>query len=57
MRTGCSPYDLARLCDEYPAVFDEYVDMYFDAQERLGRKADMEARRARVGRIFDRGRR
>lgn len=56
LRTGCSPYDLARLCDEYPAVFDEYVDMYFDAQEERRRKADMEARMARVNRIFNRGR-
>ena len=56
METGCSPYDLARLCDEYPAVFDEYVDMFYDAQEERGCKADMEARRARVNRIFNRGR-
>lgn len=56
METGCSPYDLARLCDEYPAVFDEYVDMFYDAQEERGRKADMEARRARVNRIINRGR-
>lgn len=30
--------------------------MYFDAQEERGAKADMEARKARVNRIFNRGR-
>lgn len=56
LRTGCSPYDLARLCDEYPAVFDEYVDMVEDMREERARKADGEARKARVNRIFNRGR-
>lgn len=30
--------------------------MYLDAQEERGRMADKEARRARVNRIFNRGR-
>lgn len=30
--------------------------MFYDAQEERGRKADMEARKARVNRIFNRGR-
>lgn len=30
--------------------------MFYDAQEERGRKADMEARKARVDRIFNRGR-
>lgn len=54
--TGCSPYDLARLDGEYPAVFDEYVDAVLDARDERARKAEWGARKARVGRIFGRGR-
>lgn len=51
-----SPYDLARLYDDYPAVFDEYADMFFDAKSARKHKSDIEARKARVSRIFNRRR-
>ncbi len=56
MATGCSPYDLARLGEEHPDVFDEYIDMVWDSIEQRSRMAEMEERKARVNRIFSRGR-
>lgn len=56
METGCSPYDLARLCDEYPVVFGEWLDLVMDAKEGRAKKDEWDARRERVDRIFRRGR-
>ncbi len=50
-----SPYDLARLHDEYPQVFDEFLDLYHDSLEERGRQAKKAERQARVNRIFQRG--
>lgn len=44
------------LRDGYPAIYDEWVDLVFDAREGRAKRAEWEARRERVNRIFKRGR-
>jgi len=48
---GCSPYDLARLADDYPDVFEEYVALFSRGGESF-RKRRERTRASRVMRMF-----
>lgn len=50
--TGFSPYDMARLADEYPLVFESYMDL-FAPKKATFRERRAHGRQARVNRIFN----
>lgn len=52
-KSGCSPYDLARLGEEYPDVFEEYVSLFVSGGETFRQRRER-TRGERVGRLFAR---
>ena len=50
-RTGCSPYDMARLADEYPAVFDEFVELHMPSPTTFSQRR-ARTRGQRVARLL-----
>lgn len=51
--TGCSPYDMARLLDEYPFVFEEWLALFDHRGESFAAKRER-TRGDRVSRLFAR---
>lgn len=50
--SGCSPYDLVRLLEERPDVYEEYTERVISEREASDRAARDAARARRVNRIF-----
>lgn len=51
--TGVSPYDMARLLDEYPLVFEEWLGLFDHRGESFASKRER-TRSDRVNRLFAR---
>lgn len=51
--SGCSPYDLARLEDEYPYIFEEYMVLFEKRRQTFLQRRES-TRAERVQRMFTR---